>query len=369
MTQTLSSIQFLRFAAAFVVCVHHAHTATVVHGLMAPSSEFVRRLTDVGAAGVHIFFVISGFIMVFTVFGPSRRESAGRFLAKRAFRIFPIYWLVCACYLVAAQLGFIHFAFGLDGLVKSLLLLPGSSSLIVGPGWTLSYEVYFYFCFAAVVAIGRVSALWLLGIVFLLSIAAGVVLQPQHPFLKLATSHLLLEFIVGGAIGALFLSRHSIPRGLANAATIAGLAGFAASVVLPERLPSIAVWGIPSALLVFGLAMREKCGPLPSSLQRASWLGDSSYLLYLIHTLVFDVTLKLLVDAGASSSLAWGWVGFNVALAVGLAIVLHARIERPLNAALARSLRRYPDMAGAGPGPAAGGGDRKTEPRPVATVG
>lgn len=368
MTQTLSSIQFLRFAAAFAVCVHHAHTATIVHGLMAPSSDLVRRLTDVGAAGVHIFFVISGFIMVFTVFGPSRRETAGRFLAKRALRIFPIYWLVCACYLLAAQLGFIHFAFGLDGLVKSLLLLPGSSSLIVGPGWTLSYEVYFYLCFAAVVAVGRVSALWLLAIVFVLSIAVGAVVQPQNPFLKLATSHLLLEFIVGGAIGALFLSRHTVSRSLANAATFAGLAGFAASVILPEEIPSIAVWGIPSALLVFGLAMREKCGPLPASLQRVSWLGDSSYLLYLIHTLVFDVTLKFLVYANASSALAWGWVGLNVALAVVLAIVLHARIERPLNTALARSLRRSPDIAGAGPGPAAGGSDRKTKARPVATA-
>lgn len=336
MPHTIASVQFLRFVAALAVCVHHAHTAAVVHGLMPPTAGLAARMTDVGAAGVHIFFVISGFIMVYTAYGKPSPDGPGTFIVKRGLRIFPIYWIVCVLYLAAASGGFIAFEFGLSGLVASLLLLPGSSSLIVGPGWTLTYELYFYLCFAAVMVAGRSRAIVILSLFFMTSIVLGTVLNPSNAALKLITSHLLVEFIAGGAIGILYLSSHTISRRLTTISIVVAIAGFATSVSAIGSIPSALAWGGPSALLIIGLVMAEKSGRLPVLIRRTAWLGNSSYLLYLIHTLVFDLMLTLLREGGASPNHGWIWIVLIVGMSVLIAIVMHARIEVPLNAVLAR---------------------------------
>ncbi|MCZ8100879.1 MAG: acyltransferase [Burkholderiales bacterium] len=350
MPQSLSSIQFLRFVAALAVCVHHAHTAVTVHGLMRPASDIVTRMTDVGAAGVHIFFVISGFIMVYTAFGRPSPDRPTTFFLKRALRIFPIYWVVCVLYLVAGSAGFIAFDFGLGGLLASLLLLPGSSSLIVGPGWTLTYELYFYLCFGAVIVFGRSRSLVILSLFFAISIILGSVLNPAHAGLKVMTSHLLVEFIVGGAIGILYLSSHTITKPLAQALILAAIGGFAASVSAIDAIPSALAWGGPSALLIIGLVMAEKSGSLPAWIGKAAWLGNSSYLLYLIHTLVFDVALKFLRTGGASAEYGWSMIGLVVAMSVLIAIVMHDHIESPLNAFLARIILKRGEVSERGVG-------------------
>ena len=64
----LRSVQVLRGIAAMAVVAHHAFSGT-----------------RIGAAGVDLFFVISGFIMA--TCGRDRRPL--EFLADRAWRIYP----------------------------------------------------------------------------------------------------------------------------------------------------------------------------------------------------------------------------------------------------------------------------------------
>ena len=74
---------------------HHAMVARIAGRV--PGA--VDHAFYVGASGVHVFFVISGFVMVYTTFRSGL--TAGAFLSRRLIRIYPIYWLVAACYLVA----------------------------------------------------------------------------------------------------------------------------------------------------------------------------------------------------------------------------------------------------------------------------
>ena len=76
----LASIQFLRGLAALSV--------TLAHALPYCGLEF--RL---GTAGVDLFFVISGFVMVYAsekYF--AQRHGAREFMMRRLARIVPIYW-------------------------------------------------------------------------------------------------------------------------------------------------------------------------------------------------------------------------------------------------------------------------------------
>ncbi len=80
----LHALQALRFVAAFAVMVHHSLTA------------FGPPLTDVvvGAAGVDIFFVISGVVIGYA----DHDDGALRFAAKRVIRVIPLYWLATLVY-------------------------------------------------------------------------------------------------------------------------------------------------------------------------------------------------------------------------------------------------------------------------------
>jgi exopolysaccharide production protein ExoZ len=136
---TFKSIQFLRFIAAFLVALSHAEYISRNHWPRMPMGSY---LFGFGACGVHIFFVISGFVMVYATFARSRAGiPASKFVWRRFVRIFPIYWIYAAVYLAAGH------QISLRDTIGSLLLLPGYSSLIIGQGWTLSFELYFYICF------------------------------------------------------------------------------------------------------------------------------------------------------------------------------------------------------------------------------
>ena len=86
----LVGIQMLRGIAASLVVFHHSLEESLASAVPPTSPDW---LTTFGASGVDIFFVISGFIMVYTSF-PLRRPPVRpiNFVVKRASRIYPFYW-------------------------------------------------------------------------------------------------------------------------------------------------------------------------------------------------------------------------------------------------------------------------------------
>jgi len=108
-TRKLPAVQVLRGIAAAMVVFHHA--GAVIPAADAQRSWILRsHLTLIGAAGVDIFFVISGFIMFYTHGHVGGSREAGLFLWKRALRIYPPYWLwtsvlilIAASHLVAVN--------------------------------------------------------------------------------------------------------------------------------------------------------------------------------------------------------------------------------------------------------------------------
>ena len=120
----LRSIQVLRGVAACAVVLLHAHLSGGT-----PIGENWARL---GAAGVDLFFVISGFIMA-TIAKP----SAGRFLFDRFWRIFPLWLVAVTPWLIALRPG-------PSIIAASLTLWPVYHQFTMPAldvGWTLSFEL------------------------------------------------------------------------------------------------------------------------------------------------------------------------------------------------------------------------------------
>lgn len=351
MREKIASVQFLRFVAAALVVVFHTFQAlnNYFPGNVGGRTQY---LTGIGEAGVHIFFVISGFVMVYTSFGnTSRPFSTLDFLSRRFIRIYPIYFVYAALYLAAYELIANGKSLTIFETIGSLMLLPGYSSLIIGPGWTLSYEVYFYLWFGVVMIMGLSRGLVILTLIFISSIALRFALLDSGDVLHLVTSPLLIEFLLGAWIGYAVVTGATIGARTAAALVLASLGGFAvAGLYGYHRASAVATWAIPSALLVAGCVFAEINGKIPSVMIRLSFLGDSSYSLYLLHILLIDLALFTLTH---SMSVILP-MNYFVAVALGLAItgycivvsaVSYNKVERHLVSTLQKLYRKRATIA------------------------
>jgi exopolysaccharide production protein ExoZ len=283
--KTFVSVQFLRFIAALLVVLSHANYLADFY-FPKSNSALVTYLFDFGHCGVHIFFVISGFVMVYSTFSPSPAMSPRDFLLRRFFRIYPIYWLYALAYL-AWKVSESGQPLPLSDVLRSLALWPGYSSLLIGQGWTLSYEVYFYVCFAVAIPLGVNRGLIGLFTFFVVSIALRRLLPIDQPVADVISNPILLEFIAGCGIAAAVLNEINISLTTCRLAIGSAVMSFVAGLYFGyDKIPTVIGWGIPSALLVGGFALAELKGQTIN--EKLAALGDSSYSLYLIHAILLN---------------------------------------------------------------------------------
>ncbi len=281
--QTLYSIQYLRALAALAVVVFHAGERTGLH-------------FTIGAAGVDVFFVLSGFIMM--VISDSRSDSPATFFRNRLLRIAPAYW--------AATL--VMIAGGLAGLFPNLRLDPlhtaGSFLFVPVPspnggnlwpllvqGWTLNYEIFFYAVFALVLFLKPSARLAALSAIFGLLVALGAWLGQEGTIAGFYTAPLILEFVTGAALAKLWKRGRLPSAAMGLGLVLLGLAGFAAIQFFKMEFDA---WtcGPLAVMLVTGALAMEASGKLPD-LPALTYLGDSSYSIYLWHTFAVSVVVQV----------------------------------------------------------------------------
>lgn len=294
----LVHLQILRAVAASLVVVDHALDALVDRGALPV------RWTEIGYhlgwMGVGMFFVTSGLIM-FRTAGDSygSTASARQFAARRIVRVVPMYWI--ATLIVAA------IQRGPDlpvRLLKSLLFIPytepGADVMrpVLGVGWTLNYEMFFYLLFAVSLLLPR-----RIGLPALLSVLVGLVAVGGllHPLLDYRdpttladfyTDPLLMLFAGGMVLGwaeARWPDLPTVRFPLAGACVpiAAAVLLFAAvGVRFPLPLGWQALFGALCVVAVAACTWTRDNPPVTPwslALERA---GDASYSTYLFHVLL-----------------------------------------------------------------------------------
>jgi exopolysaccharide production protein ExoZ len=326
----LYAIQYLRAVAALGVVVFHAAERTGTH-------------FAIGAAGVDVFFVISGFIM--WVLAGTRTTTPAAFLRERIERIVPLYWIVTGVMILGALLALFPNLRLTPGYVLSSLFFipsrsPGTGDIwpVLVQGWTLNYEMFFYLLFAGSLFLPSRWRLPALTTLFLSLVAAGRLLTPETPLLRTWTDPLLLEFLLGMALGRLWLHGTMVPPALGGVLIVLAVAGFA-FVGITYRGFTPFVLGPLAAALVLGVLAFEKTEKV-ARLPLAAYLGDASYSIYLWHTLAISVVAK----AGPMLALPPA-LTFAAAVLGGTAIgiAVHEVVEKPIAAFMkARRQRQRP---------------------------
>jgi len=343
----LEGIQILRGYAAMLVVVTHLWSAGVISSTL--------RFSRIGGLGVDIFFVISGFIMCYSLREQIFASDSVQFLKKRVYRVYPIYLLVLIPFLVQ----YLNRASApVDPLmiIGNLLLSPSFLAgpeyrMLVGPAWTLTYELFFYVLFAAAMSSSRSKdrAIYTVIITILLMVALvnllglkGERLQWSN-FQYIIGDALLFNFVIGCVCyfvwrkygRAVFSFWTALVAALVLTIVSLGLSKFG--------LPRILGLGIPAGAIVLvflfsEFEMRNLTKPL-------LFLGSASYSIYLIHAVIAHWK-HLVIGASAHENDLTGVLLTGVALAAGcifyivvenpISRVLHGKSRGPVPAAIPR---------------------------------
>jgi len=321
--ERLRSLQVLRFLAAALVVFSHA----VDSGLATGARPLVAGTTleNFGAIGVDIFFVISGYIITRTA---TRAPDAAQFWRDRLLRILPLYWLLS---IPAAAIAIAHDGFHPGTLLTTVLFWPvwgQYAAPYITVGWTLSFEMLFYFCVGLTRL--RLDPRWLLAGYLVLLIANTVSPSPLRTFLG---NPIMIEFLAGIAIARWGSTRLAGPAMLVCVVWLAAtlIAGPGANseignIVSGELVwQRLLLWGVPGALLVYGATGLEARCRGPVWMVLAS-LGDASYALYLSHRFVTLFGGKLIKVLGVDQDVTLPML----AVAVLVGWLVHIWIERPI---------------------------------------
>ncbi|MGB3626070.1 MAG: acyltransferase, partial [Henriciella sp.] len=312
----LHSIQSLRALAALLVMVYHVRAIEMDAFMRAGLSDtpLVSTLIRNGFAGVDLFFVISGFIMVYvTGYVRPRAMTSLAFLFARAARIYPLWWLFAVLMTIYF---FVTYGVPYDvertvggsalmaehpwlHLLYSYALMPQHAVPVFGLGWTLVHEMHFYVVFAVLILFPRRFLPWLLalwaGAVTAGSLAGLSSVYPSN-YIELFFHPLSMEFIAG-CLAALLVSsgRRFVPWLMLSVGIVWGVMALAAqgdATAFTLGWGRVLSFGLPCALIVYAFAAWEAS----EEIHIPGWLvslGDWSFSLYLCHTFVLSGLRRL----------------------------------------------------------------------------
>jgi exopolysaccharide production protein ExoZ len=326
----IKGIQYLRGVAALSVVIFHLSMQLY---WMAPSSI---RLSSL-ASGVDLFFVISGYIMVYST-GGGTKLSALEFLIRRMIRIVPLYWLATAAavivLLIAPKIAK-QTILAIPHVIASFAFLPASHpsapnvyAPLVYVGWTLNYEMLFYVLFAIGIAAGsglpnRVVAITSAPILILSAI--GLFYRPTG-ILGFYANPIMIEFLLGMYL-ALALS--NLPKSKIYA--LLSLAGLVALFALPDGPESDRVlrYGLIASIVV-GTAVLGEC----PKVNLLHLMGDASYSIYISHFFVLSAFAQLWTAILPAPRSYFGVACFysaGILCAASAGLLCWSFVERPLS--------------------------------------
>jgi exopolysaccharide production protein ExoZ len=200
-------LQVGRFLAAMAVVLHHAVESVDVFIGGVPT--IVYNTLEKGYLGVDFFFVLSGFIIHFTM--QKTKKSIATFALDRLLRVMLPYWpialILALSYFLFPELSARNETGGWSWF-STITLFPTSAPPVLTVAWTLQHELIFYGIYAALLFFNKLK----FGLIVwtLLILALTVSDSNVSPVLQVALAKINLEFISGIIAADLVLRSHNV---------------------------------------------------------------------------------------------------------------------------------------------------------------
>jgi len=314
-----------------------------------PFFAHILRLSEMGWAGVDVFFVLSGFLIT-SILLRTRKQPGyfKKFYARRILRIFPLYYTTITLIFIfmplispeqtnATRATWPWYYLYAQNWGNALNLIP--TVFAIGVTWSLAIEEQFYLFWPTIVyylsskKLGFLSAFLVL---FSLGLRIGIVtkfrkLLDYNKFFYFATIT-RLDSLILGALLALAFESDWWTKWLKRLAIPVFVTGFGLTVYFASRRPDYplvdnylmytygyTVIALTSAALIVMLTTFAETNPLRGVFRNSvfRFFGKYSYAIYLFHMLPLLIFQRLF--AGWEGVPAW--LLFNV-LTLAIAVVM-----------------------------------------------
>lgn len=334
MKKRLYTLDLLRFILAILVVILHffeiygypvfENSQNYIHFVGVPFYHVTL------SRAVDVFFVLSGFTMVYST---QKQQSSIEFLKKRAARIFPLYilatLLAAPFFLMIPSSSPQHRIFTLEYIVNSFILRTDQQPFLISVAWTLAFEWVFYVVFATVMSFSHKYRVQIVSILFsILMIASTFITYTGYGYLSvlLDTRFLLIQFIAGMWI-AFFIEKLVLKKGWIYLTIGSLLIYMSIYTPLFDLHYRGLVFVIPASLVVIG-AINTNIKEKYSNMIRKC--GDISYTIYIVHTFTAFAFAYLLYNVLQIRTNPYLWMILSVGITIGVSWFVHHYIEKPL---------------------------------------
>ncbi len=360
----IEALTVLRFFAALHVVLYHLWSNKALCQTSGACPPEIIGVLSKGYASVSFFFVLSGFILTYNYLDRIRSgEDRRRYWFSRFARVYPVFlvglviWAPMAVYLVISEDR--SAAKTLVSLAANLALMQswfGATALSWNaPGWSLSVEAFFYFVFPFLLIgiqgrsgrfmVGLLVSVYLAGM--LPAVAYGY-LNPEgissnglaHAYFKDAPILVSMkffpplrvhEFIVGMIAGWAYLRLGAGRLSAMCDASLLLLVAFQWMLFIsfPERF-FLTLHNGALSLVFAAIIFSAGCSNIAHALTKIpglTFLGESSYALYIVHGPVLIFAIKFGISQWMSEFIPFSI--FYCLLVVGASCACHLLVEKP----------------------------------------
>jgi len=331
----IEPLQALRGLAAFLILAKHALYEVDLISLI----DFNYGNYSNYVIGIDIFFVLSGFIMVYTSWGKSGFGAAKEFMFRRIIRIVPTYWFYTAVLALVAiflpqVLGTAEFV-AVD-FVKSLFFIPyentaGDFQPLLANGWSLNYEMYFYAVFALCLILPARWSLAALSVVFFMIVFTDL-FGIDGEIAAFYSRPIILEFLAGALIGYFFMKGVRLPSWMFWLGVVFTCLAMVALLYTDALKAADVDYNKPIiAIVMIALLVLPKKA---AAFQMPRWsvvLGDASYTIYLSHPFAIGAVTQAVLLFGIED-VVHPWAIFITIIGVSLVggVMAYYILEKPL---------------------------------------
>lgn len=342
------ALDWLRgFAALIVVGFHYFHAGVRDGSIQGQQNPILYHLFSYGYVGVHLFFMISGYVIMMT----AQNASVRRFVAFRVSRLLPAFW-VCMTLTVLIELAVPAAPFKPESWAQyaaNLTMVPRvfGQNLVDGAYWSLAVEINFYAWIGLAIATGQLKRIETLLILWL-CLSLVNFLRPMYTVEVLTSAQWAPLFTAGAFFFLVRQSGWTTRRrwALLGCAALAcmylwrenGQADSLAQLLALDNSPNnLVIEAILLSYFAFFYWMIRRKVPIESS----TWSdlsGRLTYPLYLIHQHAGYALFSVAVASGVAAS--WGMTLVTLAM-IGLALLVAWVVNVGVEQRLGPVLRRW----------------------------
>lgn len=344
-----------RLMAALAVVLFHWCGNGIANGKVTSIQPFwFTPITKYGYLGVPCFFLISGFVIVLS----AQRKTPGAFLAARAQRLFPLFWVCLATTSVVALV-----AKQPNLTVQPVQILANAtmlaralgSTFVDGAYWTLEFEWLFYaivfiiLCLSTAHRIERVLVIW--AVCIILGDLAGLgdtgigyyVFSPN-----------CLTFVAGAVAGTACTKGWTKGRAVVFAGISSAVLAYECSLGLARNgmLGAVAAGAVLSLYLAMAVGSTTPLGTL--RIPGSGIAGKLTYPVYLLHAHLGYMTLNRFATDANKYWLVGLMLIALILLAWAYQYVVEERLQRGWRTLFQTLIRRPIDALTQGRGVARG---------------